>query len=205
VGAVVPLGKEAISNRSNWVKSATAFTLGGLTASSLVASLLSGLSALLLDKVRSDQIGPIVVLGISLLGVLREVLLPEVPLLQPRRQTRSVWAKHLTPIVTSACWGFDIGLMVTTWFTYAGSWAVVALVLLAPSVGWSVIVLAVYWLGRALPVWLSPMLLGKTDSSAEIHACVRAGLSRTRLVHVGGLLLLVAAIAHGLSYGGGIW
>lgn len=78
---------------------------------------------------------------------------------QPRRQTRDVWNYRFGALAASTLWGLDLGLVVTTWFTFAGVWVLLASAFLVQDPALGGVLLLAYWLGRAASVWIGPLLL----------------------------------------------
>jgi cytochrome c biogenesis protein CcdA len=62
-------------------------------------------------------------------------------------------------------WGMHIGLGFATRVTHGGFWALVAVALAIGDPVYGALLMLVYWLGRALPVWVAPRLLESTSDS----------------------------------------
>lgn len=96
--------------------------------------------------------------------------------------------------VAAALWGFDIRLLFTTWFTYAGPWLVVALAAVTRNLAAGAVVSVVYWTGRALPLWFSPVLLRGEANAISLLIDIGRSRRALRLVHVTGLVLAAVVL-----------
>lgn len=196
LGALTPLGKVA-RTRKIWLKSALAYTLAGSLSSTLVGAALGLVGAWLQ---RGQQRWP-VLLGVALLAfslAAREWGWIKFPIPQRRLQTEKVWAHEFGFIGASALWGFHIGLAFTTWVTYGGVWALAAVNIALGKPLYGAIVMLSYWLGRALPVWLAPMLNWSGPDSSSLPEDILAArwlyhrLSGFALMWLGGIMVLMA-------------
>jgi cytochrome c biogenesis protein CcdA len=115
-----------------------------------------------------------------------------------RRQTEKVWAHEFGFIGASALWGFHIGLGFATRVTYGGFWAFVALGLALGNPLYGATLMLVYWLGRALPLWLAPALNWSGSDSSHLPAEIFATdwlyhrLSGAALMWSGAIAVLLA-------------
>jgi hypothetical protein len=172
----------------------SAYTLGGATTSAALGGSLAFLGHV--TRFSASDTGSLATLGFAgLLILAREVALPGAPIPQLRRQTRGLWTKKYGATAAALLWGLDIGLVLSTWFTFAGGWLVIILALAAGN-GWTgASVVLAYWVGRAASVWLGPWLV--PDRVAVPHVVVLAGLQRNRLrkIHAIGLAWVMAMLA----------
>jgi hypothetical protein len=189
VGALAPLGKVA-SARSRWVADVGLYTFGGAVSSVLAGAALGALGGLLPAPVITH--GGMIVLAVAAVAVAREVGVLRFPLPQPRRQTKDRWAKIFPAPVSAALWGFDLGLTVTTRFTFAGTWVLLLVPVLTANPALGALVLLAHWLGRALPVWLSPLLMTSPTSTPLVFDAIDARERIFRATQVLGLGMLVA-------------
>lgn len=122
----------------------------------------------------------------------REFGVVSVPLVQPKRQTNPCWKVRGRPLA-ALLWGFDLGLVFTTWFTFAGPWILAALAFAIgePKLGASIFV--AYWLGRALPVWLAPLLLRGTTTLGMLRQLSRQ-YRRFQIMHASALLFVAVLL-----------
>jgi hypothetical protein len=67
-------------------------------------------------------------------------------------------------------WGLHIGFGFATRVTYGGFWVLVIVALVLGNPLFSAMLMLLYWLGRALPVWIAPLLLGADSERAAMPA-----------------------------------
>lgn len=150
--------KEAGGRRA-WLTNVTAYTAGGILSSAVVGALLGALgTAVALGDIGRVISVPILI-GISSAVLLRELGIVSLPLLQWPRQTSGAWAKVLPAPVAAALWGLDLGLVFTTWLTFAGPWLLAALAMLSGDVLFATVLFLAHWLGRSASVWLAPLIV----------------------------------------------
>jgi hypothetical protein len=144
--------------RRIWLRSVSAYTLGGIAAAGLVGACAGWIGSRL-----SIIVPPAWLLGAAaLVGVvvgIRESVGRAWPLPQLRRQTpEDLRVRHSAP-VAAAIWGFDLGLVFSTWLSFAGPWFLLALAVAVgePLVG--VALFVAHWLARAAWLWLAAYLL----------------------------------------------
>lgn len=149
--------------KKRWLADVAAFTLAGGAVSAAVGAGLGWLGgALLPGKPHAPEI--LVATAVATIAIAREIGWLAVPLPQLRRQTRSVWARVFPRTLAAALWGIDLGMGFTTWLTFSGAWLLAAVAVVFGAPGFGATLFFLYWLGRALPVWLGPLLL--PDASA---------------------------------------
>lgn len=192
-----PLGKVA-KQRKQWLANVTAYTLAGALASGLVGVLLGSLGALLgLNEVIWLGIGAAILVSIAVIA--RELGWVRFRLPQVRRQTSDLWAKVFPSPLVSALWGFDLGLIFTTWLTFGGAWllALVALVSGDPTFGAGILI--AHWFGRALSVWVAPLLLPLPNAGPRVLQELAAEYPLFRRIHLLGLALATVVLVAWLS------
>jgi len=91
-----------------------------------------------------------------------------------RCQTSKDWAHEFGFVMASAMWGAHIGLGFATRVTYGGFWILVAIVLAMGDPAYGVALMVVYWIGRALPVWMAPALLRSSSDAMELPGAILA-------------------------------
>jgi hypothetical protein len=123
------------------------------------------------------------------------------PLPQRLRQTEKVWANEFGLPLASAMWGFHIGLTVVTRINYGGLWALAPTVVALASPRMGAVIMCGYWVGRALPVWLTPIVLSEQQADHAMSAIAVYEPLLHRMVKVG--LCLVAAITTWYAMTGG--
>lgn len=162
-----------------------------MVSSVLMGAALGKLGGWLIPQPVTDHAGTII-LAVAALAVAREVGVPRFPLPQPRRQTKDRWAKAFPAPVPAVLWGFDLGLTVTTRFTFAGTWVLLLVPVLMANPAVGAVVLLAHWLGRALPVWLSPLFMSSPASTPHVFDAIDAGERIFRSTQVLGLAMLIA-------------
>lgn len=162
--------------RRIWLRSVSAYTLGGIIAAGLVGACVgwigSGLSIIVSP---SWLLGWAALVGVAV--VIREAVGRTWPLPQLRRQTpEGLRVRHPAP-VAAAIWGFDLGLVFSTWLSFAGPWFLlaIAVALGEPLAGMALFI--AHWLARAAWLWLAAYLLPS--------ARVGPAFSRQVVRHVG--------------------
>jgi len=108
-----------------------------------------------------------------------------------RRQTSKLWIHKYGFTLAAALWGLHIGLGFTTRVTYGGYWALLAIVFAIGDARVGIAVMTAYWLGRALPLWLMPLLVPSATVSVNLGAVSDI---RRRMVGVGLVVCAVAAV-----------
>jgi hypothetical protein len=164
LGALAPLGKVA-GGRRRWLTNAAAYTLAGTLTSILVGGGLAGLGALLLPA-RVGLAGTLVALAVALVAIARESGLVAVPLPQIGRQTEGLWVKRFGDRAAAILWGLDLGLVFTTWLNFSGAWLLAVVAFLSGDPLFGAALFVAYWLGRALSVWVGPLLM---ESAKDTH------------------------------------
>jgi hypothetical protein len=144
--------------RGSWLASVSAYSLAGAVASTAVGAALGAVGSAALPQ-DAWRFGLPVAVTLAVVAVAWDLGWIRSPLLQPRRQTRDVWAGSYGRLIAAILWGFDLGLVVTTRFTFAGVWVLVlsAVLVRDPLLG-SALFFS-YWLGRVGSVWIGPLLL----------------------------------------------
>lgn len=191
----MPLGKVA-GQRRKWLMNVTAYTLAGVVTSALVGGGLGIAGAALLPE-RLGRVGMAIALAVALVALARELGYLAVPLPQIGRQTQGMWAKRYGATTAATMWGLDLGLTFTTWLGMAGPWVLAAVAFLAggPLIGAALFV--GYWLGRALSVWVGPLLMTSAADTPALLASLDDQQRLFRSVHVAALAWSAVAI--------GIW
>jgi hypothetical protein len=176
-----------------------AYTIAGALSSTLVGGAVGAVGGLVLAP-DAWRPGMAAVLLLGVVVVARDMGWIRFPLPQPRRQTRDVWAYRHGALAAAALWGFDLGLVVTTWFTFAGVWVLVASAFLVGDALLGSVLLLSYWLGRAASVWVGPLLLedpSRTPFMLDEISQRRRSFRSINLLGVG-LLLSALLLSHGL-------
>jgi hypothetical protein len=195
LGALTPLGKVA---PKKWFQAALAYTLGGCLSATLVGTSLGALGHQLL-KGNSVQRGFCAVFVFSLLLAAREWGWIHFTLPEWQRQTEKLWLNEFGFLTASAMWGLHIGLGFATRITFGGFWVLIFAVLLFGDPRYGALLIATYWLGRALPVWLALWLRSSESDATEVTETVLSGLSTYRQL-TGVSLVWIGAVALSLVF-----
>lgn len=167
--------------------------MAGALASALVGSGL-GLFGDLVMTGGATHAALAVAMTVTALAIVRETRLIRLPLPQVRRQTRGIWARVHSPTTAVALWGLDVGAVFTTWFTFAGVWALIAVAIISADAGFGTGLFVAYWAGRALALWVTPLMIRDANSTPALLSAVAARRDLFRWVHVGGLAWLLAVL-----------
>jgi hypothetical protein len=81
------------------------------------------------------------------------------------RQTEKVWAHEFGFVTAAAMWGFHIGLGFTTYVRYGGFWVLTLAAFAVGEPGYGAALILLYWIGRAMPVWVMPLVWQGRDAS----------------------------------------
>jgi hypothetical protein len=147
----------------SWLVNVSVFTLTGLASSAVIGFALGETGRWLLPQ-RFWPPALLACVALALAVSAREFGLIDLPLPQLRRQTPGVLA-HLVPApVATGAWGFDIGLTFTTYLTFPGPWLLLAVAVASADPAFAAALFAAYWAGRALSLWLIPLLLANRRS-----------------------------------------
>lgn len=149
-----------------WLVNVTAYTAAGGAASIAVGVALSSLGHLLMPQ-QMHEIGIVTAIAVAALALARELGGLPIPLPQLHRQTRDLWARSFPGAVAAALWGFDLGLVFTTWLTFSGAWLLLVVAIIIGKAVFGAALFALYWLGRVLMVWLAPLLLQGPNATPQ--------------------------------------
>ncbi len=162
VGALTPLGKAA---HNYWLRAVAAYTLAGSVSASLVGALLGSIG----HRFRAAGLYWFVV-ALALVLAARELGWLRFQLPERERQTEKVWAHEFGFVVASAMWGFHIGLGFTTYVKYGGFWVLTLVAFTVGEPGYGAALMLLYWFGRAMPVWVMPLIWQGRDAGELMHA-----------------------------------
>jgi hypothetical protein len=162
-------------------------------SSAAVGGVLGAVGGLLLPG--RFEAGALVALALlALVVVTRELGVIAIPLPQPRRQTRERWGKTYPRPVAATLWGLDLGLVFTTWFTFSGTWIVILIAVASASPVFGALLLTVHWLGRALAVWVAPLLLSDANETPFLMDRIDAERRSFVLAHVAAVVWIAGAL-----------
>lgn len=127
------------------------------------------------------------------------------PVPERKSQTEKRWVHEFGFATASAMWGVHIGLGFATRVTYGGFWVLVPVAVASRRAYFGAALMLAYWLGRALPVWMAPVLPGCASDATTFTASVLADrLLYHRVVGValmwsGGVAALIALHTHSIT------
>jgi hypothetical protein len=171
-----------------WFKAASAYTVGGIVSASVVGGLMGVIGRSL--GANSD-FAFLAIIAMSLLLAARELQWVSYSLPQVRRQTNKFWAFEFGIVPAAWMWGTHIGLGFATVIRHGGIFVLSAFSLtLGPSDG--AIIMAAYWIGRALPVWIAGILLPACNDGALLSKMVAAPERAYRHAAAAGMLCAFA-------------
>jgi hypothetical protein len=184
----------------SWVTHGAAYTVGGAISSVVVGYGLGAAGAAVLPPARAFAIW--ILLAITAVAIVRELGVVSVPLPQIRRQTASVWAKR-HGLGGALLWGFDVGLVFTTWLTFAGVWVLAAAAFATADPRYGAALFLAYWTGRAISVWVAPLLVESAVATVKLLATIQGQRPLLRAIHVFGLFWALVVFAGWLAQGTG--
>ena len=170
-----------------------AYTLAGGVTSILVGGGLGVLGAVALPA-RVGLPAALLALTLACVALARELGLVSVPLPQLGRQTEGMWAKRYGFRGAAILWGLDLGLVFTTWLTFSGVWVLAAIAFLAAEPALGAALFAAYWLGRALSVWIAPLLMDRATDTPRLLATLHDQSRLFRSSHVVALACAVLVV-----------
>jgi cytochrome c biogenesis protein CcdA len=127
-------------------------------------------------------------------AALREMGLISFPLPQWNRQTNVMWGRTFNPGFAAMLWGTDLGLVVTTRLTFAGTWSVLLLAIASRHADVGAAVLLLYWLGRAAQVWIAAVLVRDANDAPGLLQGLYQQSSLLQRIHVAGLIWAIAVL-----------
>ena len=131
--------------------------------------------------------------AIAFTGALRECFLPNWPLPQWNRQTFGWWPRAIGIGTSSALWGTELGLTFVTRLTFTGPLIIAGVIILSKDPAYGAGLLAAHWLGRALPVWILPLLVSSADPR-DLMTAVNAKRRQFQLSHAMALVTAAAVV-----------
>jgi hypothetical protein len=179
--------------RARWIVNVTAYTVAGTLASALVGAGLGFVGAALLPE-RAGVPGLLAAVVVGLLALARTLGVTAIPFPQPARQTRDIWVKASSPAIASVRWGLDIGLIYTTRFTFPGTWFLTVVAVVVSEPGFGAALFVAYWIGRAMSVWLGPLLMRDARETPLLLTAVHEQYAVFSRTHAVALALGTAAV-----------
>ena len=180
--------------RRRWLGNVAAYTVAGAATSVLVGAALGLLGA----AVFPDGVGTVgiaVAIAVALLALARDSGAAAVPLPQVGRQTDGLWAKRFGARTAAVLWGLDLGFVFTTWLNLSGPWLLATLAVLSGDPMFGGALFVAYWLGRALSVWMAPVLMPTASETHRLMESLDRQRHLFRSLHVAGLVWTTAVLA----------
>ena len=179
-----------------------AYTIAGALASAGVGAVLGELGGVVhVGLIEGEAALAVAVLAV--IAAAREIGNVSSSFPQPHRQTREAWGKRHPRPVAAILWGFDLGLVFTTWFTFSGTWVILALAFATASPSLGAMLLVTYWLGRASSVWVAPVLLPEANAMLTVIDRINGARRRFQVAHAMAMMWLAVLLT--LSVGTSIW
>lgn len=191
MGALTPLGKVAGGKRK-WLTNVTALTFAGSMTSAIVGALLGSLRGLL-SPAPVGKFGILIAIAVAFIAMVRELGWLSFPLPQWARQTNGRWASFSSTLA-AILWGFDLGLIFTTWLTFSGVWLLVVVTILVGEPIFGAALFVLYWLGRALSVWVAPLLMLDPSTTSELMEDLYKQHPLFRQIHLVGLVWSIGVL-----------
>ena len=164
-----------------------------------VGALLGSAGALLLPF-EMGWLSIVVMLTVAVIAAAREFGWISFSLPQFKRQTDGTWAMSFRGILATVLWGFDLGLIFTTWLTFSGVWMLATVAVLAKDPVFGAALFSLYWLGRALSVWIAPTLLQDANSAPQFLDEVMKQRRLFQQIHAWGLIWSVVVLVLWLAH-----
>ena len=165
VGALTPL--RALDKSTHlWLHATSAYTLGGVVTASVIGLTLGLVGTAARNIGFASQFGFALLSVGALILAARELGLISFALPQVHRQTDKMWALRFGYVTGAAMWGSHIGLGFATVISHGGLFVIAGSALLLEPIQ-SALLLATFWIGRTLPIWITP-LVTRDERNGEI-------------------------------------
>lgn len=140
-----------------WFESVSLYTAGGLLTASVVGAGVAFTGNLIgLTAIRDWYYNGLAVVAVILSA--RELRVLSFWLPQVNLQTEPTWVYEFGPRAAAMMWGMHIGIGLVTVIRYGGIWILVPSLLAVGTPFVGAALMASYWVGRTLPIWLAPAL-----------------------------------------------
>lgn len=178
--------------RRSWLLGVVVYTMAGVLSSIILGTVLGVVGSLALPE-GFWHWGMLAAAGIGALVGVREAGLVNLPMPQLKRQTPEFWRFGIPFLPTAGLWGFDLGLVFTTWITFAGPWFLAAVAVAARDPAFGATLFATHWLGRAAWVWVAPYLFVSPTAAATLADEIVQAKRLFSTAHLAGVFLGVLA------------
>ncbi len=148
---------KAAPSRKYWFPATLGYTLAGSASAVMVGGSLGLIGRLAGGAPQGGPLAFVLALAGFVLAA-REWRLVSFPLPRPLRQTEKFWAHDFGVVSASVMWGFHIGLGFVTQVRHGGFWLLAAAAVAFGDPGYGALLFGGYWAGRALSVWVAPLV-----------------------------------------------
>lgn len=191
---------QVAGGKKRWLTSVGAYSFAGTVSSAALGSVLGLLGGLLFPRL-STSWGLSLGLMVAAFLLAREAGWLRFSLPQLKRQTRDEWIKFFPPVVTASLWGFDLGLVFTTWLTFSGVWLLALMSILIGDPSFGATLFVSHWLGRSASVWIGPLLLRDAKATPELLTDINGSREVIQLAHIAGIAWAAVVLAVWLAHG----
>jgi hypothetical protein len=192
VGALTPLyllGR----NHKLWRRAVLAYTVGGVITAASVGAIIGVCAWIVISSNAARFASFAFAAALASILALRELGAFAFQLPQVHRQTNKLWALDYGFVPGAAMWGAHIGLGFATVIRHGGLFAIGAAAFCVGS--WSAVALVTaFWIGRTLPLWISPSLTSNHADGGELMDLVRKDAAPYRHCAAAGLLCATLAL-----------
>jgi hypothetical protein len=164
LGALTPLVQWR-NGYGQWLAAVATYSAAGLISSGVTGFLIGESGSWLMNPMLARLLLALILPMAAIISAAREIGLIRFPVPERKVQTESLWMNRFGPLQAAAMWGFHLGFGFTTRVTYMGYWLLVLSIFALHDAKVGAALLGIYWLGRALPIWLAPLLVSRDDTS----------------------------------------
>jgi len=172
----------------DWFAEAIIYTVAGSLTSLIVGAFL-GLLGEGVSTMAIGDFGLWFAMAIALLAIARELGWISYPIPQLKRQTKDMWVRLFPRKVAVMLWGLDLGLTFATRITFPGVWILVVVTILVGKPAFGAELFVFYWFGRALSLWIAPLLMPDASSTDWVQERIFGQYSLFRRIHIFGLVV----------------
>jgi cytochrome c biogenesis protein CcdA len=177
LGALTPLVQRRNGYR-HWLIAATAYTIAGSISSGITGFAIGEIGSWWITAKLDRLFLALVLPALAIISAARDLGLVRFPVPERKVQTESVWMDQFGPLQAAVMWGFHLGFGFTTRVMYMGFWLLLVSIVALRSATWGAALMGIYWLGRAVPVWLAPLHVSSAEDSVGTVIMSRALTSR---------------------------
>lgn len=168
------------------------FTLSGVITSAAVGASLGLIGSVVLPH-QDRRVAAAIGLAVGL-AVARDRGLINLRMPSSTRQTNGAWSSRYGGTRAALLWGADLGSTFRTRLTFSGAWSLVVVAFMSADPGFGAAAFSLYWLGRALSVWLMPLTCGADMTAPTLIGRVNERQATLRRIHLSGLMIILVSI-----------